>query len=374
MGVVPTPPRILALNVHAAWACRHSGACCTAGWAIPVEPERRLRLGRDLLLPGADGTCEFHDREARRCRVHRDFGDDALPRACHHFPRRARLDDDAVTVSLSHFCPTAAADLVRAAEPVAIVEEPAAFPPGRDYEGMDARGAWPPLVKANLLFDVESHRAWERFIVAVLAEDASSPARTALRRVALAAEDLRAWTPSDGPLLDRIAALGLKDDRHDAADRAWTRYAAFAGAEAYGQILACVPAELADAGRPDGLIVAGWPDAGADAGDARPCVSAVARRYVAAKAFGSWAAYETRGLRTMVAELVAADLVFRVAAAEALAALLGASGRSTPADGAVGGSPDVERALTRAVRAADWLFVHLVDRASLVGWLGRAEL
>jgi hypothetical protein len=29
--------RIYALSIHADYACRHSGACCTSGWPIPAE-------------------------------------------------------------------------------------------------------------------------------------------------------------------------------------------------------------------------------------------------------------------------------------------------------------------------------------------------
>ena len=50
-------PRVFALNLHANYACRHSGACCTAGWAIPVEADRQALLGGEMLLPDAHGAC-----------------------------------------------------------------------------------------------------------------------------------------------------------------------------------------------------------------------------------------------------------------------------------------------------------------------------
>ena len=132
-------PRVFALNVHANWACRHSGACCSAGWAIPVEPSRRAVLGTDLLIPDADGVCRFHDRDAKRCRVHAEHGEDMLPGSCVHFPRRALIDNRGVHVSLSHFCPTAARMLVTTPGPLHIVENPPAFPATRPYEGLDGR-------------------------------------------------------------------------------------------------------------------------------------------------------------------------------------------------------------------------------------------
>ena len=43
-----------ALHVHASFACAHSGVCCTAGWPIPVEPDRQAALkqmaGDDILF------------------------------------------------------------------------------------------------------------------------------------------------------------------------------------------------------------------------------------------------------------------------------------------------------------------------------------
>jgi hypothetical protein len=32
------------LSMHAAYRCRDSGACCTAGWPIPVEADRLAQL------------------------------------------------------------------------------------------------------------------------------------------------------------------------------------------------------------------------------------------------------------------------------------------------------------------------------------------
>jgi len=138
---VNSSARVFALSPHAGYACRHSGACCTAGWPIPVEPSRRSRLGTDLLLPDSDGACRFYDRRLRCCDVHRQHGETALPSSCFHFPRRALIDDRGVIVSLSHFCPTAAELLITTPGPLEIVADPPAFPTTRDYEGLDGRHA-----------------------------------------------------------------------------------------------------------------------------------------------------------------------------------------------------------------------------------------
>ncbi|MFN7985813.1 MAG: hypothetical protein U0Q11_28550, partial [Vicinamibacterales bacterium] len=124
-------PRIFALNAHADYACRHSHACCTAGWSIPVEEPKVALLGGQWLLPGDDGACPKLDRQDGLCRVHRDHGELALPDSCRHFPRRSLIDDRGTFVSLSHFCPTAAQLLLEHDAPLAIVEQPAAFPATR---------------------------------------------------------------------------------------------------------------------------------------------------------------------------------------------------------------------------------------------------
>ena len=73
------------LNFHLPYVCRHSGACCTAGWRIPIEPERAvlIRKGEWLdeggVLPRDEhGACVFHNG---RCTVY-----EHRPLSCVHFP------------------------------------------------------------------------------------------------------------------------------------------------------------------------------------------------------------------------------------------------------------------------------------------------
>jgi hypothetical protein len=82
------------------------------------------------------------------------------------------------------------------------------------------------------------------------------------------------------------------------------------------------------------------------------------RRYLAAKAFGAWSAYQGRGVRTLVAELVASEMVVRVEAARAC------SEAGRPLDAPL---------LHEAIRQADRLLMHLADRARLLRWFGQAE-
>jgi Fe-S-cluster containining protein len=275
--------RIFALTVDADYACRHSGACCTAGWSIPVEPLRRGLLGADVLAPQADGACGYFDRETRLCRVHRDHGPAMRPASCHHFPRRALGDDRGLFVTLSHFCPTAAGLLFRADVALEIVRDPRAFPPTREYEGLDGRGEWPPLVRPDLLFDLASYDRWERFLVDTFSDERATVVE-ALARVAAGAERLRAWKPACGPF-----AAWTDRALRDVAGclRALDRYAALAAFSAFRDIAATVPSGLSRPARP--------PDVDACSAElVAPCwndFSAPVRRYLATKAFGSWAAY-----------------------------------------------------------------------------------
>ena len=174
-------PRVRALSLHAAYRCRDTGACCTSGWAIPVEPETEDRLraalrsgalrlprraGPDAALPSPDpgvglrrvdglphgarvvlrtdeaGRCAFFDpsrRPSGLCAVHGGLGEDALPSSCRQFPRVVTLTPLGVSVTLSHYCPTAAGMLFEGDEALRVVENPRAFPADWPYEGLDAR-------------------------------------------------------------------------------------------------------------------------------------------------------------------------------------------------------------------------------------------
>ncbi len=230
----------------------------------------------------------------------------------------------------------------------AIVEAPPAFPASRRYDGLDGRGAWPPLVRPNLLFDLTSYARWESFVIDTLGDRGVSTA-VALARLADAAECLRLWTPAMGSLEDAVAALTFTE-QPSRPQAILNRYSAFQAAETYDRILEFIPHGL---GRPSpasrGSSLSDWD--WAQGGGA-------AKRYLAAKAFGSWAAYEARGIRTLVAELMATELVLKVEAARLMS-----QGR-TCLD---------EAMMIDAVRATDWLLVHLVDRTRMMTWLGEVE-
>jgi hypothetical protein len=262
------------------------------------------------------------------------------------------VDGRGTFVTLSHFCPTAAALLVDSHTPLAIVENPPAFPAEREYEGLDAANDWPPLLRPDVLFDDASFGLWERHLIEVLGSSARGVDAT-LVRIAATGERLRAWSAQQGELRDwTLQALlhpPLAGD--DAAGR---RYEPFAGPAAFLRACASVPAGLAAPDLPESLnendtafVAPAWDR------HAQPVL-----RYLGAKAFASWTAYQSRGIRTQIAELFMASTILRIECVRACTHVRRILDRDT---------------LVAAVRAADWLLVHLADREALMAWLGKVE-
>lgn len=178
------------LNVHAGYACRDSGMCCSSGWPIPVERSRveaiDAAITRDAiplrvvpwLSPAADspddvagtlalrenGHCVFFEAGKPGCSIHA-----IKPAGCRHFPFVCLIDQRGVHVTLSHFCPTAASMLFEHHDPIAIVEGPA--PVSGDLEGLDARESLPPVFASAAgteparLMSFDELTAWERYQV-----------------------------------------------------------------------------------------------------------------------------------------------------------------------------------------------------------------
>lgn len=396
--------RTAALSIHAHFTCGRSGACCQAGWSIPIDEvrgahiERALASGR-IETPGhrgaasrtrspldrhpgtglsrigppavlartPDGACAFFDRASRGCAIQRALGHAALPIACQHFPRVCLIDDRGVSATLSHYCPTAAATLFDAPGPLGIVTGPPMLDRGVEWEGLDARGEWPPLLRPGCLMDLESYDAWERLGVAVFARDDLS-AEAALALVAEATERIRSWRPSERaePLVERVAATAAwcaSAPPPERAGRAGGRDAAGVVTAETGRVedwrARAAAYDLVRRSAEPGLVIPPLPEA-ASAADHRwvePAWSAFSgpvRRYLAARLFASWLAYQGRGLRTVVAGVRLALDVVRV---EAAGACLGAA-------------HDLDRALLlEAVRAADRLLLHDASREALAGRL-----
>jgi hypothetical protein len=235
--------------------------------------------------------------------------------------------------------------------PLEVVTGPAAFPPQRDYDGLDASGEWAPLLRPDVLFDYDSFTVWEQHLVRTLSSSTASVADT-LGRVATTAEQLRTWTVERGPLQDWTAAVCSGHAATDAP--ALDRYDPYTGIEGFLKATRAVPA---------GLDAPSLPPAVAD--DAARLVTPKwdlfapgVLRYLAAKAFASWTAYQARGVRTQIAELHVAAGVLWVECVRACQKARAELDRDI---------------LLEAVRASDLLLVHLVDRAALMACLGKAE-
>jgi len=248
------------LSLHADYRCRSSGACCSSGWAVAVEPQTRqgieqgLREGRFQLpaslerLPeafvsaeaGADpvlatdrcGRCVFYEEDSGRlCAIHRQLGHEALPSACRHFPRVVLQTPRGIWVALSHYCPTVASLPFRTDRGLEIVRNPEAFPPGPSYEGLDARAAWPPLLRPGVLMCWDSHVRWEAHQIATFARAELSPEQ-ALQLLARQAEAIRSWPPAGPPLVDWMEPILARDPDGDSSPPARPLAAVLAAAQA----------------------------------------------------------------------------------------------------------------------------------------------
>jgi Fe-S-cluster containining protein len=374
--------RVYALSIHADYKCRHSGACCTADWDVPVELPIYRRLteavergalepastadnapfitGPDLpegaaaILNRADnGDCVFFHRGSRLCVVHRDLGEPALPATCRHFPRVAVRDPRGTFITLSHFCPTAASMLFRDDVPLEIVEDPIAFPDA-DYDGLRvAPDAWPPLLHPRMLMDHSGYSAWERHMVARCAEPGQT-AESVLATLARDAEILRTWRPGSATLESGVslesAVAALPSARvaaepHALLDRSLALMA---------DVIAAVPDDLKPT--PDDRELPRAYEA-----FVRPDWNVWAEpltRYLAAKAFANWTAYQGRGVRSIVCGLAACVAIVRVEAARQCRN----ARRALDAD-----------LLRDAIRSADFLLNHLAVGDDLARIWSRAE-
>jgi Fe-S-cluster containining protein len=341
---------VLSLSIHADYGCRNSGACCRHPWPLPVErgAARRLRerlaegrlaaagpsaslpaeqlfsrgpRGVSLLARDGGGRCHFHEPDSQRCAIHARLGSDALPTTCRMFPRLATLAPGCVRVTLSHFCPTAAALLFREDTPLAIVAAPPAFPAAFGWDGLDARRSFGPELRPGVLLGWDGLLAWERRTVALLGRADLRP-EDALHTLHGDAERVRSWRVGDRTPAGLIEELPARDGRPSPAS---------------GDGLLAALRESLDPRFPLPLpLPASAPPPLAWRGQEEPV-----RRFLAAHAFASWEALHARDLRSAVLALECALLVLRT---------------------------QVERLagdLREAFRAADLVLIHHVRRDEL---------
>ena len=328
---------VYALSIHADYKCRHSGACCTADWDVPVELplyrslDEALKSHRvvpaataddgappllveDALPDGAaamisrtsTGDCVFYHRHSGLCVIHRDGGEAMLPATCRHFPRLAVRDARGTFISLTHYCPTAAASLFRDDVPLEIVQGPPAFPEA-DYEGLViTQDDWPPLLRPDVLADAASYSAWEQHMVRRCVDPELSAERVvaALERDARLVREVRPVTSeSIARAIGMLPEAGVSAEVPATLERSVAHLA---------EVIESVPEE--------------WrPEADTDTDALETMYSRYVRpqwanwqgplkRYLAAKAFASWTAYQGRGFLTIVRGLDAALALVRIEA------------------------------------------------------------
>lgn len=232
-------------------------------------------------------------------------------------------------MTLSHFCPTAASLLLDGSE-VSIVDARPPLALEEPVEGLDARGALPPLVRPGMLADTAGYAAWEEAVVQTFLKPAD--AETALVSIDHATERVRGWTPADAPLSGLVA-------------EAFAAPLAPAGRAPLSPAFAIVreltgPHPLMEVPAGFGR---GWDRIQRDAGDV---LRGPVARYLAACAFGNWIAYRGQGLRTVAAWLRGCHDVLRVQLVRHL------HDRRGGIDAA---------ALVYPIRMADYIMVHTVD-------------
>ncbi len=259
-----------------------------------------------MIARTSTGDCVFYHRHSGLCVIHRDGGEAMLPATCRHFPRLAVRDARGTFISLTHYCPTAAASLFRDDVPLEIVQGPPAFPEA-DYEGLViTHDDWPPLLRPDVLADAASYSAWEQHMVRRCVDPELSAERVvaALERDARLVREVRPVTS------DSIArAIGMLPETGVSAEVPATLERSVAH---LAEVIECVPEE--------------WrPEADTDTDALETMYSRYVRpqwanwqgplkRYLAAKAFASWTAYQGRGFLTIVRGLDAALALVRIEA------------------------------------------------------------
>lgn len=302
------------LSTHLGYACRHSGACCTARWPVPIERDRAAGVQRaidqgrvrpavvrwldpapnapaeiaGILAHGPAGACAFHGPAG--CAIY-----DSRPLSCEHFPLVCVIDARGVHVTLSHYCPTAAELVFRPGSPD-VVPGPPVFADGRLPEGLDARDALPPEQRG-----------------------AGPPQR------------LMAWDE-----VSQWERQAVRDARADSLDLSSASLARFNHARA------AVPPGLSWAEPPPGVEHA-W---AARVAPQWARWSSVVGRYLASKLHASWAMYLGSGPADVMRGAGIAQAVLQVEATRQC----------------VGAGRDLDKPLLKeAIRQSDLLLMHYAD-------------
>ena len=228
-----------------------------------------------------------------------------------------------------------------------VVEQPSAFP-FADYDGLTVTPEdLPPLLSPSMLMDPEGYSAWERHMVRRCRGDVSP--ESVVATLGSDAAQLRAWRPGSSSLVEAIQRL---PDSFSVVSPHGSLVESFTLRD---EVVAAIPEDLRPAADEDGLedayvslVMPMWPTF------QRPI-----NRYLAAKAFASWTAYQGRGLAAIVRGLEAALALTRVEASRQCR--------------------DARRPLDRdllleAIRTVDFALNHLAGGEELAEAWSRAEV
>lgn len=385
MPVVPGAPapgeHLRTLTGLARYACGHTGSCCRAGWPIPIE-SAPLALIRDAAASGQLGAltlgpwekdgilwhtpdyeCVFHASRGAEpgCRLEASLGSEAVPFSCRQFPRILLRDQRGWHLSLSAWCGTAAR-IISTGSSVNGNKADGQFQflsftriesDSRVHvEALDALDAWPPLLRPGVLAGHDVYDMWERRVLM----DCLAQAHVngiglgpCLAGALCWTERIRAWNAADGSLDVLVARpFATRDTR-------WLNFwrtTDFSRPQALlTMLMGMVPADWQAPQWPAGLTDeerSGEPVSRLDA-------ELALARYLGTRLAASWVAYQGEGLRSVLASL---------GSAYALAVL---ALRTNGADLVTLGR------LTSALRASDWLLLHLLDRDQWAGWCSSWE-
>jgi hypothetical protein len=293
--------------------------------------------------------------------VERTHGTEALPFSCRQFPRLLLRDAQGWHVSLSAWCGTAAALIVAHPGGLAATHADAPHFLSIDHidtdlrvhvEGLDAHDAWPPLLRPGVLAGVDPYARWERRLLEeclVPVTQGTGHTGPALASALCWTDRLRQWRAADGAF---FVMVGQSFPRRDSK---WLQLCHSPQIRdlrpLLTRLMGDVPARWQETAWPAGLT-----DTDLDGQPVtREAGERALARYLGTRLIGSWVAYQGQGLRSVLASLVSAY------ALTALALQLTGPGLVT-----------IGR-LTSAIRASDWLLLHLLDREQWAAWCSEWE-
>jgi hypothetical protein len=231
------------------------------------------------------------------------------------------LEPDCVSVSLSHYCPTAAGLLFGDRADFGLVTSPAAFPADWPFEGLDAREAYSPLLRPGVLLGFDGLRVLEEQAVAVLSR---GPLWKAIASVETAVERARSWTLDAGALPALLPGY----------------FSAGEGREAtVADPRPVLRESLTEGTRPNGEL----PDFRPGVPTVSDVADAALRKYLAARLIAAWITFQGNDLRGLARYLrLCLDTVFLFESARAAA------------------EPERERWM-EAIRDSDLWILHYCD-------------